>query len=167
MNMYKAIAKPASETMFIGTACWLIVDGRIYFWQILYLGGCQLTLRLWSLLTVRKQTPRSRTLLWLWLVLQNVTLFLLTSLLSCSDLVSASWISIQKLISCRHWGRWEAVLLGYDVKDGLNWESVTHCSLCCFKNISWWFYMYGYQNKTEDWRNSPARGPDKRYRSQS
>lgn len=85
--------------------------------------------------------------------------FCLTSLLSCSDLVSASWISIQKLISCRHWGRWETVLLGYDVKDGLNWESVTYCSLWCFKNICWYFYIYGYQNKTENWRSSPARGP--------
>lgn len=86
---------------------------------------------------VRKQIPHLRTLTWLWLVLQNVTLFLLTLFLPCSDLVSASWISVQKLSSYRHWDRWEAVLLGYDVRDGLNWESVTYCSLWWFKNISW------------------------------
>lgn len=137
MNMYKAIAKSASERMFIGTACWLIVDERIYFWQISYLGGQQLTLRLWALVMVRKQTPQLRTLSWFWLVLQNITHFLLILLLSCSDLFSASWISVRKLIFYRHWGRWEVVLLVYDVRDGLNWESVTYCSVWWFKNIFW------------------------------
>lgn len=85
----------------------------------------------------QKTDPAVEDLSWIWLVLQNITHFLLTLLLSCSDLFSASWISVQKLISCRHWGRWEAVLLGYDVRDGLNWESVTYCSLWWFKNISW------------------------------